>query len=109
AACCEMLPRLSHLTWFGYEEGIQRRMPGVVDARLADLAQRGIVATQASSPVVTAHTIDPQRQAFLKREAVSAYVSHLQALGPQLCEDVFAPERYWQLSVARQSGRRVKK
>jgi len=108
AACCEILPRLSHLTWFGYEEAIQRRVPGVVAARLADLAQRGIAAMEAS-PVVNAHTIDPQRQAFLKREAVNAYVSQLQALGPQACEDVFAPERYWQLSVARQPGRRAKK
>ena len=46
-ACCEILPRLSHLTWFAYEDAIHRRTPGVVQARLADLAQRGIVATPA--------------------------------------------------------------
>ena len=108
AACCEVLPRLSHLTWFGYEEAIRRRAPGVVEARLADLAQRGIAATQAS-PVVNAHTIDAQRQAFLKREAVGAYVSQLQAFGRQACEDIFAPERYWQLNVIRPPGHRAKK
>ncbi|WP_168791295.1 PIG-L deacetylase family protein [Paraburkholderia aromaticivorans] len=102
-ACCEILPRLSHLTWFGYEEAIHRRTPGVVQARLADLAQRGIVATPASPSA--GHTIDAQRRAQLKREAVNAYQSQLRAFGAGNYDDIFATERYWQLSV----GRRVKK
>ncbi|RDJ99477.1 PIG-L family deacetylase [Paraburkholderia lacunae] len=98
-ACCEILPRLSHLTWFGYEEAIHRRTPGVVQARLADLARRGIVATPAHPSAH--HTIDPERQALLKREAVNAYESQLRAFGAGNYEDVFATERYWQLSVCR--------
>lgn len=106
-ACCEILPRLTHLSWFGYEDAIHRQTPGVTQARLADLAQRGIVATPASP--VARYTIDAERQAFAKREAVNAYTSQLQAFGPHGCDDVFAPERYWQLSVTRQPARRAKK
>ena len=102
-ACCEILPRLSHLAWFGYEEAIHRCTPGVVQARLTDLAQRGIVATPANPSA--GHTIDMQRRAQIKREAVHAYQSQLRAFGPGNYDDVFATERYWQLSV----GRRVKK
>ncbi|RFU45083.1 PIG-L deacetylase family protein [Paraburkholderia sp. DHOC27] len=107
-ACCEILPRLSHLTWFAYAEAIHRRQPGVVDARLADLEARGIVATPAH-PALDSHTIDVQRQALLKREAVYAYASQLRAFGPHGWEDVFGDERYWQLSVSREKGRRAKK
>lgn len=102
-ACCEILPRLSHLAWFGYEEAIHRRTPGAVQARLADLAQRGIVATPAHPSA--SHTIDLTRRTELKREAVNAYTSQLRAFGPGNYDDVFATEHYWQLSV----GRRAKK
>jgi hypothetical protein len=74
-----------------------------VQARLADLAQRGIVATPASPSA--GHTIDVQRRAQLKREAVTAYASQLRAVGAGNYDDIFAAERYWQLSV----GRRAKK
>lgn len=98
-ACCEILPRLSHLTWFAYEEAIHRRTPGVVQARLADLAQRGVVATPAYPSA--GHTIDLARRTQLKREAVNAYESQLRAFGAGDYDDVFATERYWQLSVRR--------
>ncbi|HEX3380207.1 MAG TPA: PIG-L family deacetylase [Paraburkholderia sp.] len=103
-ACCEILPRLTHLNWFGYEEAIHRRAPGAVQARLADLAQRGIVATPATPSA--GHTIDVQRQAHLKREAVNAYASQLRAFGAGNYDDVFATERYWQLSVGRKRPRK---
>jgi hypothetical protein len=102
-ACCEILPRLSHLTWFAYEEAIYRPMPGLVQARLVDLAKRGIVATPAQ-PAANP-TLDVERQRLLKREAVNAYQSQLRAFGPHGYDDVFASERYWQLGVARAPGR----
>jgi len=102
-ACCEILPRLTHLHWFGYEEAIHRLTPGVMQARLADLARRGIVATPAHPSAD--HTIDVQRRTQLKREAVNAYASQLRAFGAGHYDDIFATERYWQLSV----GRRAKK
>ena len=104
-ACCELLPRLPHLTWFGYEEAIHRRTPGVVQARLADLAQRGVVATPGSpgsqDAMGPAHTIDEARCLELKREAVQAYASQLRAFGAGKYDDIFATERYWHLSVGR--------
>ena len=106
-ACCEVLPRLAHLAWFGYEEAIHRRQPGVVDARLDELARRGIVATPAHPDAQ--HAIDPARQAILKRDAVNAYASQLRAFGPHGCDDVFAPERYWQLNMTHTPACHVKK
>ena len=104
-ACCEILPRLSHLTWFAYEEAIYRPIPGVVQMRLADLARRGIVATPANP--AAQHTLDHERQAMLKREAVGAYASQLHAFGPHGYADVFAAERYWQLDAARGAAQRA--
>jgi len=74
-----------------------------VQARLADLAQRGIVATPDYPNA--SHTIDLPRRLQLKREAVNAYASQLRAFGAGNYDDVFAAERYWQLSA----GRRRKK
>ena len=73
----------------------------VVQARLADLAQRGVVATPAHPSA--GHTIDVQRRLQLKREAVNAYASQLRAFGAGNYDDIFATERYWQLSVGRRS------
>jgi LmbE family N-acetylglucosaminyl deacetylase len=106
AACCEVLPRLAHLSWFAYEEAIYRRLPGLVQERLADLLERGITATPAHP--AHDHTLDDARQAFAKREAVLAYESQLRAL-PNGYDDVFAPERYWQLDAIRAHGKRAKK
>jgi LmbE family N-acetylglucosaminyl deacetylase len=106
-ACCEILPRLSHLTWFAYADAIHRRQPGVVEARLADLAERGIVATPAH-PAAGRHTISAERQALLKREAVYAYTSQLRVFGAHGWDDVFEAECYWQLSASRAKGRRGK-
>jgi LmbE family N-acetylglucosaminyl deacetylase len=106
-ACCEVLPRLSHLAWFAYEEALYRRIPGTVQARMKDLAERGIVATPAHP--AAGHTLDAERQIFLKREAVNAYESQLRAFGPHGCDDVFSAERYWQLSVSRGPGFRARR
>jgi len=103
-ACCEILPRMSHLEWFAYEEAIYRPIPGVVQQRLVDLAGRGIVATPASP--AADHALDRERQVMLKREAVSAYESQLHAFGPHGCDDVFAAERYWRLAVDRKPARK---
>jgi len=105
-ACCEILPRMSHLEWFAYEEAIYRAIPGLVQQRLVDLAERGIVATPASP--AADHALDPERQSLLKREAVSAYESQLRALGPHGYDDVFAAERYWRLTVGRERARRTR-
>ncbi|MDE1182265.1 PIG-L family deacetylase [Paraburkholderia sp.] len=98
-ACCELVPRLSHLAWFAYAEAIHRCQPGVVDARLADLSKRGIVATPAQPWARFA--LDDERRDALKREAVSAYGSQLRAFGADGYGDVFGDERFWSLNVTR--------
>ncbi|MGH8779901.1 PIG-L deacetylase family protein [Paraburkholderia sp.] len=103
-ACCEILPRLAHLSWFAYEDALYRRTPGIVQERLVDLTRRRIVATPAQPAEL--HTLDPERRALLKREAVDAYASQLHAFGPDGYDDVFAAERYWQLTVSRSAARR---
>lgn len=101
-ACCEILPRMPHLKWFAYEDAIHRLRPGVVQAQIEALGRHGIAAVPAYP--AAAHTLDVGRQTLLKREAVNAYASQLRAFGPHGCDDVFAAERYWQLSVCRRTG-----
>ncbi len=97
-ACCEILPRLGHLAWFGYEEAFYRQLPGLVQARLVDLAERGIVATPAVPD--THHSLDPARQRLIKHDAVCAYTSRLHGSEAHSA-DLLAPERYWRLGMAR--------
>jgi LmbE family N-acetylglucosaminyl deacetylase len=96
-ACRQVLHAHPGLACVGYEDALYRRMPGLVQRRLAELASAGIVATPACPWF--AHGIDTQRQSLTKREAVSAYASQLRAFGPHGYDDVFAPERYWTLRV----------
>ncbi|PXW17652.1 PIG-L family deacetylase [Paraburkholderia caballeronis] len=102
-ACCELLPRLAHLTWFGYEEAFHRARPGLVQTRLVDLAGRGIVATPARPDI--RHTLDPARQVLAKHDAVCVYASRLHSYEAD-GGDLLAPERYWRLDVTRHAGAR---
>jgi hypothetical protein len=64
-------------------------MPGLLQQRLAAMAQAGIRATPArvaSAPDGT-----------LKRQAVQAYASQLRAFGEGGFADVEQPERCWRL------------
>lgn len=86
------------LTCFGYEEGLYRAMPGVVQQRLADLIERGIEATPFNPPLPS--PAEMQRRDAKKREAVAAYSSQLKAFGDNGYADVFLPERFWTLAPA---------
>jgi len=97
-ACCELLPRLAHLAWFGYEETFCRARAGLGETRVADLARRGIAATPARPDM--RHTLDPARRVLVKRHAVRRYASRLRG-----DDDPLAPERYWRLdAIARKAG-----
>lgn len=103
-ACCELLPRLAHLSWFGYEEAFYRERFDPVPLRVADLARRGIAATPAMPD--TQHALDPARQVLVKHDAVRAYASRLRD-GEARHGEWLAPERYWRLDpVARKAGTR---
>ena len=103
-ACCEILPRLSHL------RGLPTKMRSTGASRASWRRALTIWRNAASwrrrpirRPIIRS---TPERQASLKREAVAAYESQLRVFGPQGYEDVFNAEHYWQLSVSRAPVRR---
>lgn len=83
-------------TWLMYEEPSYRRVPGLLQRRLADLASRGIRATPLPPPAPA--QMEAVEAAALKHEAVHCYASQLRALENKVKDgyvDVFAPEAYW--------------
>ncbi|WP_250516831.1 PIG-L family deacetylase [Caballeronia sp. INDeC2] len=86
------------LACIAYEDALYRRMSGLVQARLADLARHGITATPVSERIdITALA----RNLEAKQRAVSRYTSQLKAFGANGHDDVFAPERFWTLQPTR--------
>ena len=75
-----------------YEDALYRALPRLLQARLAELLQRGIAAT----PIPIAMKTDAT-DAGRKTRAVSAYASQLRAFGPGGYADVEQPERCWRL------------
>jgi LmbE family N-acetylglucosaminyl deacetylase len=85
--------------WLLYEDMLYRRIPKLLQERLAGLAHSGIDAT----PVA----FDTHGQAERKRHAVQCYASQLRALaspGRPGHSDIYAPEGYWRLSDAAPAG-----
>lgn len=80
--------------WLAYAEPVYRTIPGLLEARLDQLARKGFRAEPARPGTEPA-------AADFKRRAVRAYVSQLRGLGARVrggYADVFAPERYWTLT-----------
>jgi LmbE family N-acetylglucosaminyl deacetylase len=75
--------------WFAYEDALYRGLPGLLQQRLAALAQAGIRATPERLPSAPDGT--------LKRQAVQAYASQLRGFGAGGYDDVDQPERCWRL------------
>ena len=79
-------------TCIAYEDGLYRRMNGVVQKRLLALAHVGVEAT----PLLDAVDADTLTRCIgLKERAVQCYASQLKAFGSHGYDDVFAPERFW--------------
>jgi LmbE family N-acetylglucosaminyl deacetylase len=95
-ACIDVWNAKPALKCFAYEDALYRRMSGLLQARLADLAARGISATPEPG-----HWRANQHDQALKREAVKAYASQLKAFGPEGYDDVFCTERCWKLELAK--------
>lgn len=88
-----------HRAWFAYEEAAYRRIPGLVQQRLLDLARHAIIAT----PVAVAPS--GLRD---KRRAIDCYASQLRGLatpGRPGFADALAPESYWHLWPTAPRGR----
>lgn len=99
-AVLALLQRHAGAAWFLYEEPWYRRVPGLLQERLARLLGDGIQATPAAGP--------DGGKAAAKREAVHCYASQLRALertAPHACADVWAPESYWRLALAAGAGK----
>lgn len=93
-ACCDVWRDRPSLTCIAYEDALYRRMDGLLQERLSDLAVRRISAT----PVAT-HWRAIESHQSMKRAAVRAYVSQLKAFGPDGYDDVFCVERFWKLEA----------
>ncbi len=82
------------LTWFGYEDGGYKHIPGLLAWRIAKLFHHGLWPTPAVVPV------EPDMSA--KRTAISKYTSQVAPLerDHQLSErlDANVPEQYWRLA-----------
>jgi LmbE family N-acetylglucosaminyl deacetylase len=91
-AALPLVGRLPHLTWLAYEDALYRRLPGVVDERVAALASAGLAPHRARLPA--------DGHSAAKGRAIAAYASQLRALarpgGPGVA-DALGPERYWWL------------
>lgn len=78
--------------WLAYEDALYRRLPGAVEARLAELARSGLTAERMALS---------SKSAALKQQAVRRYASQLRGIatpGRPGQEDLAEPERYWRLA-----------
>ncbi|WP_427312649.1 PIG-L deacetylase family protein [Cupriavidus sp. H39] len=78
--------------WLYYEDAIYRRMPGLLQQRLAQCRDSGLRATPLNLPVTQYLT--------QKSYALNAYQSQLQLFSEDKLCDLCAPERYWMLQPA---------
>ncbi|MBB3008660.1 PIG-L family deacetylase [Cupriavidus alkaliphilus] len=78
--------------WLFYEDAIYRRMPGLLQQRLVQCRDSGLLATPVNLPVAQYLT--------QKSYALNAYQSQLQLFSEDRLCDLCAPERYWMLQPA---------
>jgi LmbE family N-acetylglucosaminyl deacetylase len=86
--------RYPRVQWTAYEDALYRRLPGLVQQRLAAIHARGWHATPVALPAGHLER---------KRAAVECYASQLRALNTAqrpTHADAFARERYWDLAYA---------
>jgi LmbE family N-acetylglucosaminyl deacetylase len=95
-ACLRMRQCFASPLWLGYEEALYRRMPALVQRRLATLDAGGVVATPLFPDLPDAD--ESGRRRAVKRQAIGAYTSQLRAFGDEGYTDTFAPEHYWRLT-----------
>ncbi|MBB5467046.1 LmbE family N-acetylglucosaminyl deacetylase [Paraburkholderia sp. CI2] len=92
-ACLALMQRQPATPFIAYEDVPYRRMSGVVQARLSDLAKRGYAANTPHALNVPGTT----QHERMKRAALDAYRSQLRAFGPEGQASLFSSERYWPL------------
>jgi LmbE family N-acetylglucosaminyl deacetylase len=95
-ACLSVMQRFRHVPIHAYEDVPYRRMPGVVQTRLSELAERGYLANPADDFDAEPGSRDDHQQ--IKQAAVGVYRSQLRAFGPDARAGLMSPERYWRLN-----------
>lgn len=91
-AAVSILPRHASLRWLLYEEAHYRRLPGLLQQRLANMLQHGLQATPWSTAMP-----DASAQAA-KLAAIGCYASQLRALQAKIKDgyaDALVAERFW--------------
>jgi LmbE family N-acetylglucosaminyl deacetylase len=86
--------RRRDLAWTFYEDALYRRLPALLDERLAALRARGLALRRAPRPA--------RRASPLKLAAIAKYRSQIRALrtpGRPGVRDALAPEGYWQVAA----------
>lgn len=78
------------LRWIFYEDAIYRRLPGLVQRRLAGWERQGRIATPVYFPEGECHE--------MKVRAMASYASQMALFNAEQREDIAQPERYWSLS-----------
>lgn len=78
-----------------YEDALYRGAPGLLQQRLADLLNAGLVLTPAKERPL--HGAEAAKAAEVKARAVQCYASQLRAFGPGGFDDTARPERRWRL------------
>jgi LmbE family N-acetylglucosaminyl deacetylase len=94
--------RHPELVWLAYEDAIYRRVSGLIEDRIDRLRDAGFRLVAADLRV---HDVPD-----VKRRAVACYGSQLRALsapGFPGCDDVFEPERFWNLTRYTSDGLRA--
>lgn len=99
-ALIALRPGHARKRWLLYEDALYRRLPGLLQRRLAELADAGLQATPLYFP--SDHAL-----AALKQRAVACYASQLRGLTAAAdgYADAFLPERYWMLEDAGEAPR----
>jgi len=87
--------RFAALPFIAYEDALYRRIPDLVERRLAHIASLGYAVTPMAVSVDRA-------AAHRKRVAVACYRSQIRALATRRGHaDAFEPERYWRVRSGR--------
>jgi LmbE family N-acetylglucosaminyl deacetylase len=97
-AALQVLPDYPQASWLMYEDALYRRIPGMLQERLATLLEENRQATPLALPPGSGTASDRR-----KREAIYCYASQLRALEATVKNggygDAFTEERLWRLQA----------
>lgn len=91
------------VTALAYEDVPYRRLPGLLQQRLVELAREGVQATPAGADPALNGTLNGMNATSdaaqaLKRRAAARYASQVPGIGPHGAADLQAAERLWSLA-----------